>query len=132
MVDRRRTERPLSVGAGARGAARSGGGGGDSRAGRGAGLRSLGAPPHAAALNAQASAAKRGGLSDRLAYWRLHRVTGLDIIVLLAIGGAAVLGFMRGFVTEMLALLVWVVIVLAVKLLHSPLAEMLAGPVGTV
>lgn len=59
-------------------------------------------------------------------------MTGLDIIVLLAIGGAAVLGFMRGFVTEMLALLVWVVIVLAIKLLHSPLAEMLAGPVGTV
>ncbi|MES2441587.1 MAG: CvpA family protein [Pseudomonadota bacterium] len=59
-------------------------------------------------------------------------LTGLDIAVLLAIGGAAVLGFMRGFVTEVLALLVWVVIVLALKLLHSPLAELLAGPVGTV
>jgi len=59
-------------------------------------------------------------------------MTGLDIIVLIAIGGAAVLGFLRGFVTEILALLVWVVIVLAIKLLHSPLAEMLAGPVGTV
>jgi len=59
-------------------------------------------------------------------------VTGLDIIVLLAIGGAAVLGLMRGFVTEMLALLVWVAIVAGVKLLHTPLAEMLAGPVGTV
>jgi membrane protein required for colicin V production len=59
-------------------------------------------------------------------------MTGLDIIVLLAIGGSAVLGFMRGFVTEVLALLVWVVIVLALKLFHSPLAEALAGPVGTV
>ncbi len=59
-------------------------------------------------------------------------MTGLDIIVLLAIGGSAVLGFMRGFVTEVLALLVWVVIVLALKLFHSPLAELLAGPVGTV
>lgn len=59
-------------------------------------------------------------------------MTGLDIIVLLAIGGSAVLGFMRGFVTEVLALLVWVVIVLALKLFHSPLAEVLAGPVGTV
>ena len=59
-------------------------------------------------------------------------MTGLDIIVLIAIGGSAVLGFMRGFVTEVLALLVWVVIVLALKLFHSPLAELLAGPVGTV
>ena len=59
-------------------------------------------------------------------------MTGLDIIVLLAIGGSAVLGAMRGFVTEVLALLVWVVIVLALKLFHSPLAELLAGPVGTV
>jgi membrane protein required for colicin V production len=59
-------------------------------------------------------------------------MTGLDIIVLLAIGGSAVLGLMRGFVTEVLALLVWVVIVLALKLFHSPLAELLAGPVGTV
>jgi membrane protein required for colicin V production len=59
-------------------------------------------------------------------------MTGLDIIVLLAIGGSAVLGFMRGFVTEVLALLVWVVIVLVLKLFHSPLAEALAGAVGTV
>lgn len=59
-------------------------------------------------------------------------MTGLDIIVLLAIGGSAVLGAMRGFVTEVLALLVWVVIVLALKLFHSPLAEALTGPVGTV
>lgn len=59
-------------------------------------------------------------------------MTGLDIIVLLAIGASAVLGFMRGFVTEVLALLVWVVIVLALKLFHSPLAEVLAKPVGTV
>jgi membrane protein required for colicin V production len=59
-------------------------------------------------------------------------MTGLDIAVLLAIGGAAVLGFMRGFVTEVLALLVWAVIVLALKLFHSPLAELLAKPVGTV
>lgn len=58
-------------------------------------------------------------------------LTGLDIIVLLAIGGAAVLGFMRGFVTEVLALLAWVLVVLAIKLFHAPLAEMLAGVVGT-
>jgi membrane protein required for colicin V production len=34
-------------------------------------------------------------------------------------------------VTEVLALLVWVVIVLALKLFHSPLTELLARPVGT-
>ena len=58
-------------------------------------------------------------------------LTGLDIIVLLAIGGAAVLGFVRGFVTEVLALLAWLLVVLAIKLLHTPLAELLAGAVGT-
>ncbi len=59
-------------------------------------------------------------------------LTGLDIIVLLAIGGAGVLGFMRGFVTEVLALLAWVLVVLAIKLFHAPLAELLTGVIGTV
>lgn len=58
-------------------------------------------------------------------------LTGLDIIVLLAIGGAGVLGFLRGFVTEVLALLAWVLVVLAIKLFHASLAETLAGMVGT-
>lgn len=58
-------------------------------------------------------------------------LTGLDIIVLLAIGGAAVLGLMRGFVTEVLALLAWLLVVLAIRLFHAPLAAMLAGVVGT-
>ena len=58
--------------------------------------------------------------------------TALDIIVLLAIGASAVMGLVRGFVTEALALLAFVLIVVALKFLHSPLAEMLAGPVGTV
>lgn len=58
--------------------------------------------------------------------------TGLDIVVLLVIGGSALLGLVRGFVTEALALLAFVLIVVALKFLHSPLAEMLAGPVGTV
>jgi len=58
-------------------------------------------------------------------------LTGLDIIVLLAIGGAAVLGFLRGFVTEVLALLAWLLVVLAIKLFHTPVAAMLAGAVGT-
>lgn len=58
-------------------------------------------------------------------------LTGLDIVVLLVIGGAAVLGFLRGFVTEVLALLAWVLVVLVLKLFHTPLAEVLAGAVGT-
>jgi membrane protein required for colicin V production len=59
-------------------------------------------------------------------------LTAIDIIVLLAVGAAAILGFMRGFVTEVLALLAWVLIVIAIKFLHAPLTELLAGPVGTV
>ncbi len=57
--------------------------------------------------------------------------TALDMIVLLAIGAAAVLGLVRGFVTEVLALLAWVLIVVALKFFHSPLAQLLAKPVGT-
>lgn len=58
-------------------------------------------------------------------------LTALDILVLLAIGGAAVLGLMRGFVTEVLSLFAWVAIVFAVKLLHVPLTHALSGIVGT-
>lgn len=58
-------------------------------------------------------------------------MTGLDIVVLIVIGGAALFGALRGFVTEVLALLVFVVIVVAIKLLHSPLSAALAKPVGT-
>ncbi|MFZ5746738.1 MAG: CvpA family protein [Pseudomonadota bacterium] len=59
-------------------------------------------------------------------------LTALDILVLLAIGGAAVLGFLRGFVTEVLALLAWLLIVVAIKFFHTPLTELLSGVVGTV
>jgi membrane protein required for colicin V production len=58
-------------------------------------------------------------------------MTALDMIVLLLVGGAAVLGFTRGFVTETLSLGAWVVAIIAVKLLHGPVSEMLAGIVGT-
>ena len=59
-------------------------------------------------------------------------LTGLDILVLIAIVGSAALGFLRGFVTEVLSLFAWIAIVLAMKLFHAPLAEMLSRPVGTV
>lgn len=58
-------------------------------------------------------------------------LTALDIVVLLAIGGAAVLGAMRGFVTEVLSLLAWLLVVFAVRLFHTPLAAMLLAPIGT-
>ena len=59
-------------------------------------------------------------------------LTALDIIVLLAIGGAAVLGLQRGFVAEVLSLGAWVAAVIALKLFHAPLAAALTGSVGTV
>ena len=59
-------------------------------------------------------------------------LTALDTIVLLAIGGAAVLGLMRGFVAEVLSLFAWVASVLALKLFHAPMTEALAGVIGTV
>lgn len=59
-------------------------------------------------------------------------LTALDMVVLLVIGGAAVLGFMRGFVAEVLSLFAWVAAVFALKLLHAPLTETLAGTIGTV
>ncbi len=58
-------------------------------------------------------------------------LTALDILVILVVGGAGVMGLMRGFVTEVLSLIAWVAIVLALKFLHAPVTALLAGPVGT-
>lgn len=58
-------------------------------------------------------------------------MTALDIIVLLAVGGAAVMGFMRGFVTEVLSLMAWAFVVMALKIAHTPLTMLLAESVGT-
>jgi membrane protein required for colicin V production len=59
-------------------------------------------------------------------------LSALDILVLIAVLGAAGLGLMRGFVTEVLSLFAWVAIVFAVKLFHTPVASALSGVVGTV
>jgi len=59
-------------------------------------------------------------------------LTALDILVLIAVGGAAVLGLMRGFVTEVLSLFAWVAIVFMLKIFHTPLAQALTHAVGTV
>lgn len=58
-------------------------------------------------------------------------LTALDIIVLLLVLGGAFLGMQRGFVTEALSLVSWVAIIFALKILHYPVARLLAGPVGT-
>lgn len=57
--------------------------------------------------------------------------SALDIIVLLLVGGAAVLGFLRGFTTEVLSLLAWVAAIFALKFLHTPATSVLTGWVGT-
>jgi membrane protein required for colicin V production len=47
------------------------------------------------------------------------------------VGGGLVLGFIRGFITEILSLLSWVAAILALKFLHEPVAGALEGPIGT-
>ena len=46
-----------------------------------------------------------------------------DIIVLLIVGVTAITGFMRGFVQEVLALVAWILAVLAIYYFHTPLTE---------
>jgi membrane protein required for colicin V production len=58
-------------------------------------------------------------------------LTALDIIVLLFVGGGLVLGYLRGFVAEVMSLLAWVVAIIALKLLHTPLTEVIRPMVGT-
>lgn len=58
-------------------------------------------------------------------------MTSLDIVVLVVVAGAALLGAKRGFVYEVLALFAWFAVVFAVKLAHLPVSRALAGPVGT-
>ena len=59
-------------------------------------------------------------------------LTALDMIVLLLVLGAAAMGVLRGFVTEVLSLFAWLAIVAALKLLHVPVAAALTGVIGTV
>ena len=48
-------------------------------------------------------------------------MTGFDIIVLVIIGVAAIGGFMRGFVQEVLSLSAWVLAIFAIRYLHTDL-----------
>lgn len=58
-------------------------------------------------------------------------MTALDIIVLFLIGAGAIFGFMRGFVQEALSMIAWLLIIVAVRVLHAPVADALSGAVGT-
>ncbi len=58
-------------------------------------------------------------------------MTALDIFVVLLLAGSAMVGFVRGFAHEVLALLAWVAAILALKFLHAPLASQLVESVGS-
>ncbi len=58
-------------------------------------------------------------------------MTGFDIIVLIIVGVAAIGGFMRGFVQEVLSLAAWFLAVFAIHYLHTPLYEWLVPRIGT-
>ena len=52
-------------------------------------------------------------------------MTVFDILVLIVVGVAAVGGFMRGFVQEILSIAAWILAVFAIHYLHTPLTEAL-------
>ncbi|WP_205412290.1 CvpA family protein [Sphingomonas crusticola] len=52
-------------------------------------------------------------------------MTAMDIVVLLLIGGGAILGLIRGFVTEVLSLFAWAAAIFALKLLHGPVSGLM-------
>ena len=58
-------------------------------------------------------------------------MTGFDLIVLIIVGVAAVGGFLRGFVQEVLSLAAWVLAVFAIRFLHTPLTLALQDFLGT-
>jgi membrane protein required for colicin V production len=58
-------------------------------------------------------------------------MTAMDIIVLLLMGGNGLFGFRRGFVCEILSMVGLAAAMVAVRLFHAPVAEMLTGFVGT-
>jgi membrane protein required for colicin V production len=58
-------------------------------------------------------------------------MTALDILVILLVGAGLVFGWLRGFVAELLSLFAWFLAILALRLLHAPVAGALEGLVGT-
>ena len=58
-------------------------------------------------------------------------MSALDIFVILLLGGGALIGFVRGFVHELLSLFAWVGAIAMLKLFHTQLSHGLADTVGT-
>lgn len=58
-------------------------------------------------------------------------MTGFDIIVLVIVGVAAVGGFLRGFVQEILSLGAWILAVFAIRFLHTDLYTAIEPYIGT-
>jgi len=58
-------------------------------------------------------------------------MTAFDIFVLLIVGVAAVGGFMRGFVQEVLSLAGWALAIFAIRYLHTDLTAFLFEYIGT-
>lgn len=58
-------------------------------------------------------------------------MTGFDIIVMVIVGTAAIGGFLRGFVQEVLSLMAWVLAILAIRYLHVDLTAAIYTFIGT-
>jgi membrane protein required for colicin V production len=58
-------------------------------------------------------------------------MTALDIFVFLLLVGGAAIGFVRGFVHEVISLLAWIVAIAMLKLFHTQLWTGLTGTFGT-
>lgn len=58
-------------------------------------------------------------------------MTALDIIVLFLLGSGAIFGFLRGFVQEALSMIAWILIIAAVRVLHTPATSALAEAIGS-
>lgn len=58
-------------------------------------------------------------------------MTATDIVILLLIGGGALMGMMRGFVCEMLSLIAWGLSVIAIRFFQAPVADRMTDWVGT-
>jgi membrane protein required for colicin V production len=57
-------------------------------------------------------------------------LTALDILVVLLVGAGLVLGFLRGFVAEILSLFAWILAIIALFYFHAPAVSLLERPVG--
>lgn len=58
-------------------------------------------------------------------------MTGFDIIVLIIVGVAAIGGFLRGIVQEVLSVAAWILAMFAIHYLHTPLFQWMEPRIGT-